>query len=81
MPETPKAVMRRSRTLLALAFWVPALALAALNLVGTLGVFWQLLQMALMATGLIIFWRELQRVKALSPQSDAPREGDEPPTT
>jgi len=80
MLETPKAVMRRSRILLALACWIPALLLAALNFTGTIGFLWKLLQIALMLAGMIIFWRETQRVRKQSSVAETAKEAGDTPT-
>ena len=77
MPEESKAHFRRSRSLLALAFFIPGTALALLSFLGHIGLLWQLVQLALMGAGAIIFWREARRVKAASLQSGAPPHGDD----
>jgi len=77
MPEKPKAHFRRSRSLLALAFIFPGTALATFNFFGHIGLFWQLLQMALMGAGGLIFWREAKRVKAASLQSSPTRHDED----
>lgn len=68
MLNQPKTHFRRSRSLSALAFFIPGAALAWMNFLGHLGLFWQLVQMALMGAGAIIFWREAKRVKIASRQ-------------
>ena len=80
MPEE-KAHFRRSRSLLALAFFIPGAALALFNFLGHIGLLWQLMQLALMGAGALIVWREAKRVKAATLQSGpTPRGGDRPPT-
>jgi len=79
MTEEPKAHFRRSRSLLALAFFIPGTTLALFNFLGHIGLFWQLVQLALMAAGALIFWREARRVKAASLQSGPPPHSDDGP--
>jgi hypothetical protein len=79
MPEESKAHFRRSRSLLALAFFIPGTALALFNFLGHIGLFWQLVQLALMGAGALIFWGEAKRVKAASLQSELPPHGNDRP--
>lgn len=81
MPEGSNAHFRRSRSLLALAFFIPGAALALLNFAGHIGLFWQLVQLALMGAGTLVFWREAKRVKAASLQPGEPLHGDDRPPT
>ena len=50
--------LRRGPLLLAAACWVLALPLLLMNFVGTLGIAWKLIMLALMAAGAVVFWRE-----------------------
>lgn len=50
------------------ALYIPATALALVSLGGRLGLFWQLVQLVLMGTGMVIMLRENKRVKAASRQ-------------
>jgi hypothetical protein len=77
MPEESKAHFRRSHSLLALAFFIPGAALALFNFLGHLGLFWQLVQVALMSAGALVFWREARRVKAATLQSGLAPYGDD----
>ena len=80
MTEQPTVHFRRSRSLLALAFVIPGAALAVMNFLGHIGLFWQLAQLVLMGAGAVIFWREAQRVKtALRQESLSPNSADRPP--
>ncbi|UTP38177.1 hypothetical protein M9M90_13215 [Phenylobacterium sp. LH3H17] len=66
---------------MALAFFIPGVALALFNFLGHIGLLWQLVQMALMCAGGVIFWREAKRVKAASLHSSSPpRSDDRSPT-
>jgi len=64
---------------LALAFFIPGTTLALFNFLGHIGLFWQLVQLALMAAGALIFWRKARRVKAASLQSGPPPHSDDGP--
>ena len=81
MLKQPKAHFRRSRSLSALALVIPGTVLAWMSVLGHIGLFWQPVQMALMGSGGIIFWREAKRVKTASRQENLPpNSSDQPPT-
>lgn len=81
MLEPQNVHFRRSRSLLALAFFIPGTALALMGFLGPIGLFWQLVQLVLMGAGTVIFWREAKRVKSASRQESLPpNSADQPPT-
>ncbi|WP_148216765.1 hypothetical protein [Phenylobacterium zucineum] len=70
---------RRSRSLAALACFVPATALATIDFVSGTGWFWQLVQLGLFGAGALIFWREHKRARAAG-AAPAQASPNEPPS-
>jgi len=53
--------------LVAVALWVLALPILVMDFVGQVGIAWNLIGLALMATGALVFWRERQRARKPPP--------------
>jgi len=85
MPEPAQPLkpyrFRRSQSLLALACWIPAFALAFIDFLSGNGLFWRLVQIVLIGAGVIIFWRENKRARIAMISTTHPTQGEgEPPS-
>jgi hypothetical protein len=61
-PQTPYR-FRRSQSLLALTCFISATGLAFADFVSGNGLFWKLVQLALLGAGGFVFWRENRRAR------------------